>query len=427
MQSGPSSEAIKNTIAVLEGRASFAGPLHKIHNRFAWNNNDLWYDLTNEAWQAIKINSQGWEIIDNPPILFKRYSHNRPQIIPAINGDAQLILNYVNIQDKQQQLLLMVFLISCFIPDIAHVVLVIFGSQGSAKSTLSKLLRRIIDPSVIEVSSIPDTHKELVQTLAHHAFLFFDNVSYISETTSDILCKAVTGSGFPKRELYSDDEDVIYSFKRCIGINGINLMGTRPDLLERSLLLELHRIDPNNRKQEKELMIGFEKEIPLILGGVLDVLVKAIQIKSSVQIKSLPRMADFAVWGCAISRALGYTESDFLDAYHVNISKQTETVLNENIVATAIMSFMDERNSWTGTATGLLGELTNHAKFQNIDTYEKYWPKASNTLARRLNELKVNLKEVGIHYMSIPGNTREIILKKIATDDADDESEGLTK
>lgn len=417
------SEAIKTIVNTLEGRASGEGLQNDLEIRFAWHGDELWYDLTDESWQAVKITSKKWEIVNEPPILFKRYPHNRPQVIPIAGGNPRLLLNYVNLKDDQQKLLLLVFLISCFIPGFPHVLLVIFGSQGSAKSTLSRLLRRVIDPSVIEVASMPDTHKELVQTLAHHAFLFFDNVSYISEVTSDILCKAVTGSGFPKRELYSDDEDVIYTFKRCLGINGINLVSTRPDLLERSLLLGLDRIDPRNRKQDKELNESLERDLPLILGGILDVLVKALQIHPKIKIENTPRMADFASWGCAISEALGDTAENFLKAYEANIANQTEVSINENIVASVLVSFMADKEEWRGSASKLLQELTHHGAPDQFDIREKYWPKSSAILMRRLNELAVNLKAVGITFVSISSGTlREVTLKRDLSDETDDKS-----
>jgi hypothetical protein len=422
------SDALKSVLAVLEGNACYGGPEHRLNNRMALLEGELWYDLTNKAWQAIRLNEDGWEIAHEVPTIFRRYSHHKPQVMPVKEGgDVRRILGYVNVTDEKQKLLLLVYLVSCFIPDFPHVLLIIFGSQGSAKSTLSRLLRCIVDPSAIEVASMPDNQKELIQTLAHHAFLFFDNVSFISEATSDTLCKAVTGGGFPKRELYSDDDDVIYNFMRCVGINGINLVATRPDLLERSLLIELQRIDPSDRKQEKEIMNNFQKDLPIILGGVFDVLVKAMRTYPTVNVESLPRMADFATWGCAIAEALGSTQEEFMEAYQANIAKQAETVLNENIVAAVMISFMGSRDEWTGTASQLLYDLTNHAAFdERIDTYEKGWPKASNSLMRRLNELKVTLKDVGILFTSTPGNTREITLKKVlgvaGTDGTDDVS-----
>lgn len=232
------SGAIKSMIGVLEGKACFNGPQIKLSNRVALNGKELYYDLTNDVWQAVKVSKDGWEVLDKPPVLFKRYSHQQTQVIPARNGNIDLFLNYVNITNPEQRLLLKVFLVASYIPDFPHAMLAVFGAQGSSKSTLSKLLRLLIDPSMIEVSSFPKNQSELIQMLAHHHFVFFDNVSVISDESSDTLCKAITGGGFSKRELYENDEDVIYSFKRCIGVNGINLVTTRADLMERSLLLE---------------------------------------------------------------------------------------------------------------------------------------------------------------------------------------------
>ena len=78
----------------------------------------------------------------------------------------------------------------------------------------------------------------------------FDNVSYISDEHSDTLCRAVTGGRDTKRKLYEDDEDIIYSYKRIISLNGIVNAATKPDLLDRGLIIELDSIS----KQERELL-----------------------------------------------------------------------------------------------------------------------------------------------------------------------------
>ncbi len=423
------SEALKSIIAVLEGKAIFEGPKIKLSNRAALHENELWYDLTNEKWQAVRINKDGWNIIEKPPILFTRYSHNKSQVMPSKEGDVKLFLNYINITDAEQRLLLLVFLVSSFIPDYPHVMLIIFGSQGSSKSTLSKLMRLIIDPSTIEVASLPSRNNELIQMLAHHYFIFFDNLSYINDEQSDTICKAITGSGFAKRELYENDEDIIYSFMRRLGINGINLVANRADLLERSLLIELQRIDPRNRKSERELYENFYRDLPAIIGGVFEVLVKALKIKPTIESESLPRMADWTLWGCAIAEAMGYTKEKFLYAYENNIKRQTEMLLNENIVATAIITFMEDKDKWRSTPTDLLTNLVNQASFTNIDTREKYWPKGAGALSRRLNELSTPLKQMGfLVTISTSGTERWIEIQKttkLKPDDTDSISQTI--
>ena len=406
------SEAKKSMVGVLEGKALFEGPKIKLHNRVAWHDDNLWYDLTNTKWQTIKINKNGWEIIDRSPIIFSRHSHHQSQVIPTQNGNIKLFLDYINITNPEHRLLFLVFLVSCFIPDFPHAMLVIFGAQGSSKSTLSKLSRLLIDPSIIDVVALPEKQNELVQTLAHHHCLFFDNVSHVSEDSSDTICRSITGSGFSKRKLYKNDEDIIYKFFRCLAINGINLVTLRPDLLERSLLIELERIDPKKRKTEKALYANFNKDLPSILGGVFDTLVKAIQIQPTIKLDSQPRMADWALWGCAIAEAIGYTKEEFLIAYENNINRQGEMLLNENIVATTLFSFMENKEEWRGTATELLKQLTPIDHY--FDKQEKYWPKSAGSLSRKLNELSTYLKQMGLLVaINTTGAERYIDIKKI--------------
>lgn len=413
-EKAPTAEVKKSILSVLEGKACFEGSEIKLNDRVAWRNDELWYDLTNSKWQAIKINKESWEIMDNPPTIFKRYPHHKEQVMPVKNGNVKLFLEYINVVNTEHQLLLLVFLISCFIPDFPHVMLVVFGAQGSSKSTLSKLARLVIDPSLIEVASFPHSQRELIQALAHHYFLFFDNVSHITEEESDTLCKAITGGGHVKRELYENDEDLIYSFMRCIGMNGINLVTTRPDLLERSLLLELERIEPKKRKTEKELYGKFKNDLPFILGGVFDVLVKAINVHPTIKLDSHHRMADWSLWGCAIAEALGYQKEEFLNAYQNNITRQSEMLLNENIVATTLFSFVEEKKEWEGTATELLQQLYARTPIDYFEKQEKYWPRSAAALMRKINELKTYLRQIGISVtVKMLGFERRIYLERM--------------
>jgi Holliday junction resolvasome RuvABC ATP-dependent DNA helicase subunit len=101
-------------------------------------------------------------------------------------------------------------------------ILMLHGEQGSAKSTLQELIKMLVDPSIIRTLSFPRDINELIQQLSHNHVAYLDNISNIKEWYSDQLCRAVTGSGFSKRQLWTDDDDIIYSFKRCIGFNSIN-------------------------------------------------------------------------------------------------------------------------------------------------------------------------------------------------------------
>jgi len=70
---------------VLEAEACFNGKKYELYNRVCWYKDALYYDLTNEKWQVVKITKDGWSIIDNPPILFRRHTHQKQQVLPDID------------------------------------------------------------------------------------------------------------------------------------------------------------------------------------------------------------------------------------------------------------------------------------------------------------------------------------------------------
>lgn len=192
-----------------------------------------------------------------------RYNHLTPQVEPfsqiadtdSIDSkmfDVFTTLFNVKKKDQDNTLLLKCYIISLFIPDIPKPVLVLHGEQGGAKSTFQELIKMLVDPSTTQTFTFPRDSNEFIQQLSHNYIVYYDNVSVIQDWVSDLLCRAVTGSSFSKRALWTNDEDFYYNFKRNLGINGIDLAATKADLLDRSILMETDRIDKADRiKLEK--------------------------------------------------------------------------------------------------------------------------------------------------------------------------------
>lgn len=411
-EKAPGTEAVYSAMNVLEAMAVFKGPQHTLYNRVAPAEDGFWIDMTDEKWRAIKVTAEGWKIVDNPPILFKRYSHQLPLVEPKRGGDPWKFLDFVNIdqEDEATKLTLLCAVISFLISIIPHVIIVLYGIQGSGKTCLFKLIRRLIDPSVVEVLTLPRDERERIQQLDHNWCAFYDNVTNLPTWMSDTLCRAATGGGFTKRELYTDDQDIIYNFKRCVGLNGINIAAQRGDLLDRSLLIGLKDIPKEKRRTETELLNEFENCEAEILGGFLDTLVEAIKGYPSVNPKGLFRMADFTHWGCAIAIALGKTQEDFINGYETKVNLQIEEAAHASPVATVLLDFMEKRReNWDGTPTELFAALLNHAKGLDISSRQKAWPKAPHVLVRQLNELAPSLKSLGYEVTtSKSGGTRRI-------------------
>ena len=174
----------------------------------------------------------------------------------------------------------------------------------------------------------------------------FDNLATIKSDVSDLLCMASTGGGYTKRKLYTDEEEVIYSFKRCIALNGIDVVATQADLLDRSILIELERIQAGVYQTEATINNSFESVRAEIIGGCLTTVAKAKVIYSDVTVPNLGRMADFMHWGYLIAEVLGIGGDNFLKIYADNQIKSIQEAIDSHPVATAIKNFMTNQTMW---------------------------------------------------------------------------------
>jgi hypothetical protein len=401
---------VTDALATIDGLIRYRSDTERIrlHNRFAWHDGCLWYDLADEMWRAVRIGVDGWEIVDEVPALFRRHSHQLPQVEPEPSGDLSPFLQFLNVTDPTDQLLVLVWSVTALLPDVPRAVLIVHGPQGSAKSMMTKFLRQMVDPSSVPMPRFPRGDDEMALVLDHHAMIGFDNASVLRDHVSDTLCRAVTGDGFSKRKLYSDDTDVIRAFKRAIVLNGINVPATRPDLLDRSILVKLNMIPEGQRREERELDARFEALRPVLFGAALTTLSRAMAMVEDVVLPSLPRMADWTRWGYAVAEVIGCGGTAFLDAYSRNRRAQNREALTGHLIGAAVAALMDDRADWQGTPSTLLDELNRIADRDRIDTRQKSWPKDPSWLTRRLNEVETVLQAEGIEFERGHGKDRLI-------------------
>lgn len=391
----PRQENINKIITAVESEGDFSKKRKELSIRSAFSEGEIWYDLGNDEWQAVRIGSSGWVVTNEVPILFKRNIQDK-QVIPQSGGDVKELLTFVNIQDEHQKILFLVSTITSFIPHISRPVQILYGPQGSAKSTATQVIKNIVDPAKVDLLIMNDDVRELTQQFDQHYLISFDNLSGIKGATSDVLCRAVTGGGFSKRKLYSNNENVIFKFKRAIVLNGVNLVANKPDLLDRSVLFELDRVDESQRRSDEDFWKDFNNVKPRILGGIFDVLSKTISSMPNVQLAKSPRMADFAKWGCVVAESLGYTKEQFFEAYSANMALQNKQAIDEDPLASAIVLLMENYTNWDDTASELLKKLKAVAMDEEIDIKSKMWPKSPSALSRRIGIVKTNLLAEGI-------------------------------
>src|SRR5829696_3179898 len=194
-------------------------------------------------------------------------------------------------------------------------------------------------------------------------------------------------------------------------LNGITDVATRSDLLDRSIIVALPPIPDEDRRPEANLWGEFEQACPAILASLFDAVSGALRSVEDVRLEGMPRMADFAVWATAAEESLGWQPDAFMAAYAGNRQEATDSALEADPVAVAVLDFMADREQWAGSATELwtaLGGLTDEGV-----RHTKAWPGAPNALTGRLKRLAPTLRGVGIEYgEDRSGRSRKKVLAK---------------
>ncbi|MDT7690173.1 MAG: hypothetical protein QOE46_2932 [Acidobacteriota bacterium] len=392
--SAPSAQSLQEALDVLQGRAQFDGETREVYTRVAEHDGAIYLDLCDERWRVVHVTQDGWQVLENSPVRFRRAKGMLPLPEPARGGRADLLRNFVNVSTEDWPLLAG-WLAATYRPGKPFPLLALHGEQGSAKSTTAKVLRSLIDPNKADLRSEPREERDLMIAAKNGWLITLDNLSHIKPWLSDALCRLATGGGFAVRQNYTDDEEIIIEAKRPILLNGIEELATRSDLLERAIVLILPTIREEKRRTEAQFWREFEAVRPLILGALLDVVSGALREYESVRIERLPRMADFAQWVTAGEISLGLKSGAFMAAYTGNRASSNDLALESSPVAAALLSFMNVEEDWQGTSSELLKAL-NDRTGEDVQR-QPGWPKAANALSGALKRLAPNLRAAGVN------------------------------
>lgn len=285
-------QALTDATLVLEGLAANQPP-EKLHLRIADHHGTSYIDTGRPDGQVIRIGQGRWTVADSAPVRFLRTPLTAEMPLPPANGDVNRLWNFVNVAVEDQPVLLAVLIAALVQSDVPHPVLALFAEQGSAKTTTTRMLVDLIDPSSIETRQAPRDADSWVTAASGSWVVALDNLSAIPPWLSDSLCRAATGDGNVKRALYTDADLALIKFRRCIIVNGIDVGAIRPDLAERMAMVDLRRIERHMRQTEATLRQEWRTALPGILSGLLNLAATVHQRLETIVVDDAPRMADF--------------------------------------------------------------------------------------------------------------------------------------
>lgn len=377
----------------------------------------IYIDLCDEQRQVIKVTPGKWGLAEPPDIpAFLRTQGMTAMPNPlGIKGDLDALRQFLNVGSEANWKLVTTYLLGCLRPSGPYPIALVTGTAGSSKSTFCRVMRELIDPAIPASQGLPRNEHDLVINASHSHLLVFDNVRDIQPTTSDALCRISTGGGFRTRQLFSDTKEAMFDVMRPVILNGIGSIATQPDLLSRSIHLELPMIRGNTRRTEEEFWSSFKLMKPFIFAGLLDALSKTLAVLPTIETKIEARMADFYRWGCAVEVALGWPAGSFRKAHAENQEVIMLDSLGEHPLALAALKCASNEapgKAIETTPAELLEILSEYADPRIIKS-SRDWPQTAHALGKRLRKLEPALRACGVHLAFTHSGSRLIQLGRL--------------
>lgn len=383
--------AVRSAVEELAAEAIFDGEEVPIHVRVGSDEGNAVIDIGDRMANAVVIEPNRWEIRPSP-VAFERKRHSKRLVTPVSGGSIELLSELLNLESRNDFLLVTGWLLMALCPHGPYPVLVLQGEPGSAKSTSTKIIKELIDPVVPTLRSLPRSERDLAVAAQANRVLAYDNVSFLPTWLSDAMCRLATGGGFGTRTHYANEDETVFEQMRPIVVNGLDAVATRQDLLNRSIVLRLPAI--TQRFTEHELQERFAALAPLVLGALADAVAEGLSRLSTVKLPPLPRMADFGRWVTAAEPSFGWKEGTILAAFEENQASALRTSLEGSLLATAIQRLLAEDHEIAATPTDLYESLT--LRITDEQRRAKSWPRNAQGMSRQLTLLTPALRELGI-------------------------------
>lgn len=398
---------MKSALATLAAAGINDGDEIEVHVRAARCDDGYLIDLADEQWQAIHVTPQGWRVVNESPVYFTRTPSMRPLPMPVpiglTHGDVGLLWQHTNIP-AHSRVMVLTWLLDCFRPDTPFPVLELVGEQGSAKSTTQSVLRSLVDPNKVMLRGRPKTVEDVFVAAANNWLVSYENLSGLTPEQQDAFCTLATGGGFASRQLYTNGEEHVMETKRPVVLNGIAVVATRPDLIDRVIHVDLPTIAAEARRDDADTHSGWERDQATVFAGLLDLFSVALSILPTVKLTHKQRMADYERLGEAVARALGFTPGEFQQQYAELVRAGIDRALESNAVAQALDKYLAERVlpiNWQGTA-GQLYDLLNTHSIPDRSS----WPRSPKGLSDQLRRIAPAYRAKGIDITHL-GHSRE--------------------
>lgn len=402
-------ESLKEAFEVLEARARYEGAEHPVWLRVAERDGALYLDLGDPTWRAVEVTAEGWRIVAEPPVRFRRAATTLALPEPARHGSLEPLRRLVRVADDDLHQLIG-WLLAALRPRGPYPVLTLGGEPGAAKTSTARTARSLVDPCVAPVRSEPREPRDLIAAARGGHVVALDNLSHVSPWLSDALCRLATGGGYSARELFTDLDEVVVDVQRPVIVTAIEDVCTRSDLADRALVVVLPAMPETARRPERELQSEWDRGRPIVLGALLDAMARGLREIPDVRLDHLPRMADYATWLAACEPALGVEPGTMVRAYTRARQSVTASTIESSPVAATLVRWIAHARRWEGTTSELHALLGGQVP-EDTRHDRRRWPETPQSLTGALRRLAPALRASGVVVEALPRTARKRLVR----------------
>lgn len=358
-------------------------------------------DLADAGGHVVEVTARGWEVreADAGTPLFRRSAATAPLPMPERGGSLDELRDLLTLgADDPRWLLVRGWLVASLFSEAPRPILWATGPQGSGKSTRARMVMGLVEPGGA-LGREPGRNERDDTTSALGRFIpSWDNITTVSQPTSDWLCRLVTGVTVDSRTLYSDDDLRARSFRRTGVATSLSVPnGLGSDALERLVLVEFDRVPDAQRVSEGPMWTAWHAATPRMLGALLDEVAGVLAHLEDVrrEPRTWPRMADYAQVLAALDRYAGLADDcGHLAAYTGTVNASLAGRAEDDPFSGAVVELLRARDGvFDGPAEGLLRALAPYAPEPGHGTW---WPARARDLSHALTRASEELRHVGV-------------------------------
>jgi hypothetical protein len=337
---------------------------------------ELWIDLGNRVWQAVRVSAQGWKIKDRMEAPLVRGSGMRPLPLPVAGGNIHDLRQFANVRNDADFVLLCGMTATILSRFGNYLTEILCGPPGSGKTTVTRVQRALSDPHKTDTRRYT-TVRDLMHGAGNTHVIALENVSSIKDDLSDTICSLNTGTGYAERKYYAQGEEFSERHHNPVVINGIpNNLADRTDLIDRTVTFVFDYLGDQVRS-EAVFWQRFNAAAPRLFGALLDGLVRAMKVReqfhgdvdeaAEVLLEGYrPRFVDAVVWAEAACQGMGFEPGEFTQVYRDNQIVALRYIGENNTICVGIRKLIAQQGSWQGIPSELRVAIKPYLKAGDV-------------------------------------------------------------